>query len=44
MTHPYEASLIHNHLYQTAVASAIVEGAEKYRFAVSRNLEGAKDK
>lgn len=36
MSHPYEARLIENVAYQTAVATGIVDAIGKYRFAVSR--------
>ncbi len=34
MTHPYEARLIDNEVYQGAVANSIVDAVRKYRFAV----------
>lgn len=35
MTHPYEARLIANEAYQSAIATGIVDGLGKYRHAVS---------
>lgn len=34
MSHPYEARLIENEAYQTAIATGVVEAIGKYRFAV----------
>jgi N-acetylmuramoyl-L-alanine amidase len=34
MSHPYEARLIQNEAYQTAIATGVVEAIGKYRFAV----------
>ena len=36
MSHPYEARLIQNEAYQTAIATGVVEAIGKYRFAVGR--------
>ncbi len=36
MSHPYEARLIENEAYQTALATGVVEAIGKYRFAVGR--------
>jgi N-acetylmuramoyl-L-alanine amidase len=36
MSHPYEARLIANDAYQTALANGIVDAVTKYRFAVGR--------
>ena len=35
LSHPYEARLIENEVYQTALANGIVDAIGKYRFAVS---------
>ena len=37
LTHPYESRLIANDSYQAAIATAIVDGLGKYRFAVRSN-------
>lgn len=42
MSHSYEARLIENVAYQTAIASGVVEAIGKYRFAVSRKPLPAK--
>ncbi len=36
MSHPYEARLIENDAYQTALANGVVDAVTKYRFAVGR--------
>jgi N-acetylmuramoyl-L-alanine amidase len=36
MSHPYEARLIENEVYQKALATGVVDAVAKYRFAVSR--------
>lgn len=36
MSHPYEARLIENEAYQTAIANGVVEAIGKYRYAVGR--------
>lgn len=36
MSHPYEARLIENDAYQTALANGVVDAVSKYRFAVGR--------
>ena len=36
MSHPYEARLIQNEAYQTAIATGVVEAIGKYRFAVGQ--------
>jgi N-acetylmuramoyl-L-alanine amidase len=41
MSHPYEARLIENPSYQSAVATGIVEAIGKYRFAVSHKPAAA---
>jgi N-acetylmuramoyl-L-alanine amidase len=35
MSHPYEARLIHNDVYQNAIAKSIVDAIVKYRYAVA---------
>ncbi len=42
MTHPYEARLIENPAYQTAIANGIVDAISKYRFAVGGKPGAAK--
>jgi N-acetylmuramoyl-L-alanine amidase len=42
MSHPYEARLIANDTYQTAVAGGIVDAIAKYRFAVGAKKPAAK--
>lgn len=36
MSHPYEARLIENEVYQKALATGVVDAVAKYRFAVSQ--------
>lgn len=36
MTHPYEAKLINNGAYQNAIASGIVDGILRYRYAIAK--------
>ncbi|MGL4398798.1 MAG: N-acetylmuramoyl-L-alanine amidase family protein [Luteolibacter sp.] len=36
MSHPYEARLIENEVYQKALATGVVDAVAKYRFAVGR--------
>ena len=38
MTHPYEARLIDNEVYQGTVANSIVDAVRKYRFAVGGKM------
>lgn len=42
MSHPYEARLIENQAYQTALANGIVDAVTKYRFAVGSKPGTAK--
>lgn len=42
MSHPYEARLIENQAYQTAIANGIVDAVSKYRFAVGGKPGAAK--
>lgn len=42
MTHPYEARLIDNQAYQTALANGVVDAVTKYRFAVGAKRGVAK--
>jgi len=42
MSHPYEARLIANETYQSAVAGGIVDAIAKYRFAVGAKKPAAK--
>ena len=41
MTHPYEARLIENEVYQNAIANGIFDAIGRYRYAVSRKPMGA---
>ncbi|MFT3991324.1 MAG: N-acetylmuramoyl-L-alanine amidase [Luteolibacter sp.] len=42
MSHPYEARLIDNPAYQEALANGVIDAITKYRYAVSRSPQQAK--